>query len=534
MANFRDSLLTQPVWWLILILFWAVFVVLSYRWNYDGLEREAYNMAALRGRLVFNMVEMTRHWNAAHGGVYAPVTGKTPPNDYLDVPEKVIETPSGKVLTMVNPAYMTRQLSTLLAEKTDLRIHLTSLKPINPGNAPDPWERESLESFENGVKERVIIEGGGADAVFRFMAPLPVVQPCLKCHEKQGYRLGQIRGGISVTQPASYITGLVDAQKQLILWVHLAAFSLVSLLSLASLWLIRRHVLEIAEERDQRRQVADTLASKLVELEQTREELVHSEKMASLGRMVAGFAHEVNTPVGVAVGAASHIEHAVDTIEALLRKEEVSEEELLAQLRDIRQASGLTLGNLRRAAQLVQSFKRTSLDQTSEACRSYAIAETIDDTLRSLHNVFKKTAIRISVDCPTDLKLYGPVGAVEQILTNLLMNSHQHAYADGRQGGEVSIAVHRSDGLVELRYRDDGKGMDSATVARIFEPFFTTERSKGGSGLGMYIVYNLATRSLGGAILCESSPGKGASFILRFPAHVELPVTASAQEVELP
>lgn len=534
MTDFRDSLMTKPVWWLTFIVFWGIFVGFSWRWNYDGLEREAYNMAALRGRLVFNMVEMTRNWNASHGGVYALISENTPPNPYLDVPEQNIDTPSGRHLTMVNPAYMTRQLSELLKKNTDLRIHLTSLKPINPGNAPDPWEATALSSFESGAKEQVIIEGTGAEAVFRFMAPLPVAQPCLNCHAKQGYKLGDVRGGISVTQPLSYITGIIDAQKQLVLWVHLAAFLLVSLLSLVSLWQIRRHILQLADERDQRRQVSDALAVKVGELEETRDELIQSEKMASLGRMVAGFAHEVNTPVGVAIGAASHIEHAVQVIESLMTKEEVDEDDLVAQIRDIKQASGLTLNNLRRAAQLVQSFKRTSLDQTSEHCRDYRIAETIEDTLHSLHHVFRRTSIRFTVDCPADLQLFGPVGALEQVLTNLLINSHQHAYVNGETAGNIRISVRAAHhGMVELTYQDDGKGMDAATIARIFEPFFTTQRGSGGSGLGMYIVYNLVTCNLTGTIVCESAPGIGTEFRLHFPARVETPVTASLNEGHL-
>lgn len=140
---------------------------------------------------------------------------------------------------MINLAYMTRQLSEFLKKNTDLRIHLTSLKPINPGNAPAPWEATALSSSESGAKEQVIIEGTGAEAVFCFMAPLPVVQPCPNCHAKQGYQLGDVRGGISVTQPLSCITGIIDAQKQLVLWVHLAAFLLVSL------WQIRRHILHL-------------------------------------------------------------------------------------------------------------------------------------------------------------------------------------------------------------------------------------------------------------------------------------------------
>jgi signal transduction histidine kinase len=263
------------------------------------------------------------------------------------------------------------------------------------------------------------------------------------------------------------------------------------------------------------------LAHKVDELQATRDELVQSEKMASLGRMVAGFAHEVNTPIGVAVGAASHIEEAVAAIRELLGHEEVTEEQLLAQLQTMEQACALTLGNLQRAARLVQSFKRTSIDRTSENSREYRMAELIDDVVRSLHSVFKRTAIRFEIDCPVDLKAFGPPGAVEQILTNLAMNSYQHAYDDGSSGGVIRITARpTADGLAHLTYADDGKGMDADVAARVFEPFFTTRRNAGGSGLGAYIAYNLATQTLGGTIACHSEPGQGARFDLRFPLHI--------------
>jgi signal transduction histidine kinase len=272
--------------------------------------------------------------------------------------------------------------------------------------------------------------------------------------------------------------------------------------------------------------MADELTVKLNELEQTRDQLVQSEKMASLGRMVAGFAHEINTPVGVAVGAASHIQEAHAAICELLKQEEVSEEELGARLREIEQASDLTLSNLRRAAQLVQSFKRTAADQTSDGLRSYQMREVIDDCVKSLTNVFKRSRIRFEVDCPPDLKLFGPVGALEQVLTNLIMNSWQHGYEEGqvKPDGLISLRAERAGpGRVRLVYRDDGQGMDAAVAPHVFEPFYTTRRGKGGTGLGMYIAYNLVTRALGGEITCTGASGAGVTFEMIIAERMERP-----------
>jgi signal transduction histidine kinase len=492
--------------------------MLSYAWQYLRLEREAQDMAALRGRLVFDMISMARSWNSKHGAVYAPITGDTPPNPYLEQPEKIIQTPSGRMLTLINPAYMTRQMSGLLAQRTDLRIHLTSLKPINPGNAPDPWERESLMRFDAGAKEAVSIDQG----VFRYMAPLMVEKDCLRCHAAQGYRVYQVRGGLSVTQPASYISNVIDAQRESLLEIHLAAFVLLSILSLSSLRMIRRHVLGLARERNQRAAIAEALANKVGELEKTRDELVHSEKMASLGRMVAGFAHEVNTPVGVAVGAASHIRESITAMRRLLAQDEVQEEDLEAKLDVMEEASGLTLAHLSRAAQLVRNFKRTSIDISSNACREFYLAKLIEDILGHLRLVFKHDPVRIEVQCEEGLKLYGPAGAVEQILTNLLMNTRLHGFDEGRRKGRIQISASASDTQVRLRYSDDGAGMEAEVVERVFEPFFSTCHGRGGSGLGLYIVYTLATQTLGGTITCNSAPEQGAVFDICFPLHVEV------------
>ena len=493
-----DAFIRRPAWWPLLLAFWALVTAGSFAWHLHELESHAHAMATQRGRLVFEMVEVTRLWATQHGAVYVPVTEKTPPNPWLEVPEKVVTTPAGRLLTQINPAYMTRQLGELIgAEQRDLRIHLTSLNPVNPGNGPDEWERQALTGFETDRAERISIVGAGDTAVFRYMAPLEVRQPCMACHEKQGYQVGGIRGGLGVSFPARYIYGIVDAQKRDFLFIHLAAFTLFALAAWGSLWLIRHHVLA---------------------LEAARAELVESEKMASLGRMVAGFAHEVNTPVGVAVGAVSHAREAVREIGELLAGDEVSEEELRSRLDTLDEASGLALTNLQRAARMVGSFKRTAVDQASDSVRDYDLAEIVDDVVQSLHHTFKTTAIRVDTDVPA-LKLHGPAGALQQILINLLQNSRLHAYADGTGAGTIRIAARADGDEVLVDYRDDGAGMSEETLLRIFEPFFTTARGSGGSGLGLYIAYNLATQALGGSIDCESRPGQGARFLLRFPAR---------------
>lgn len=464
-----DAFIRRPAWWPGLIAFWAAIAVASCAWHLHELETHARNAALLRGRLIFQMVETMRDWAArqSHARGFAD-----------------------------NSALMTRQLGEMLQAERDreLRIHLTSLLLLNPANAPDDWERAALEGFEAGAAERYGVDGGE----FRYMAPLPVRESCLECHAHQGYRVGDIRGGLSVSFPARTIDAAIAAQRQAFIVIHVIAFALLSLLALGSLTALRR---------------------RLGEVEQARDTMAQNEKMASLGRMVAGFAHEVNTPVGVAVGAVSQAGDVVRDFDRLLAQDEVDEEELRGHLATLGETNALALANLRRAAALVQSFKRTAVDQISEAARDYDLAELIADVRQNLHGLFKKTAIAVEVRCDPHLHLHGPAGALEQLLTNLLVNSRLHAFDDGARPGRIVIEAWREADEIVIDYRDDGAGMSAETLAHLFEPFYTTRRGAGGSGLGLYLVYDIATRALGGAIACSSAPGAGARFVLRYPVR---------------
>jgi len=252
-------------------------------------------------------------------------------------------------------------------------------------------------------------------------------------------------------------------------------------------------------------------------LKEEQEKVLEAEKMASLGRMVAGFAHEVNTPIGIAVGAASQSRELVTEFGRLLDQEEVTEEDLRSRLHMLDEIADLTLSNLRRAADMVQSFKRTAVDQASEHERDYDLAEIIEDVQRSLHNAFKTTQIKFSVTCPTGLALFGPAGTLVQLLANLMQNSRMHGFTDGTRAGTITINAGVEGDRVLIDYADDGVGMSAEILEHAFEPFYTTRRGTGGSGLGLYIAYNLVTQGLGGKINIQSSPGQGCRFAIEYP-----------------
>ncbi|MBT3231293.1 MAG: DUF3365 domain-containing protein [Calditrichaeota bacterium] len=185
----------------IVAFFWTLFVTISVVWNLSTQKSEVVNSARIQAEAAWQKDVLYRRWSASHGGVYAPVTESTLPNPFLDVTHRDITTPDGRELTLINPAYMTRQVNEIGIVAFDIWGHITSLNPIRPENAPDPWETNALKDFEKGFSEVSSIVILNNKKRLRFMKPLFTEQGCLKCHAKQGYELGDIRGGISVSIP---------------------------------------------------------------------------------------------------------------------------------------------------------------------------------------------------------------------------------------------------------------------------------------------------------------------------------------------
>ena len=278
----------------------------------------------------------------------------------------------------------------------------------------------------------------------------------------------------------------------------------------------------IVLSQESRELTARELLQSLHNLEMTRKDLVQSEKLALLGGLVAGVAHEINNPVGITVSAASYLKDRTDSIERALASGDLRPDEVRDYLRDAAQSARLLSSNAQRAAQLVQSFKQVAVDQASEERRRFDLKGYIDETLLSLRPKLKESNVAVRVDCPRGLELNTYPGALAQVLTNLVLNSLQHAFEGGR-GGQITISAQPDgDDYVRIRYADNGAGIPPDLHERVFEPFFTTRRGAGGSGLGLYLVYNLVTHSLNGSITLEPRPAAGTVFDLHIPRVNEL------------
>ncbi len=258
------------------------------------------------------------------------------------------------------------------------------------------------------------------------------------------------------------------------------------------------------------------LQDSLKELKSTQNQLVQSEKMAALGNLVAGVAHEINTPLGVGITAASFLNEKTKDYVSKYNNGGLKRSDLEKYVNIASESSAMILTNLNRAADLVKSFKQVAVDQSTDERRKFNLKEYLDKLLFSLEPKFKRTKHTVTLNCPEDLVISSYPGIFSQIITNLMMNSLAHGFKEVDEG-KIDLDIYKEKNLIVLCYTDNGTGMDTDTLEKVFDPFFTTNRSSGGTGLGMHILYNLVTQSLSGHMECTSTPEKGVVFLIRIP-----------------
>src|SRR4051812_27128607 len=258
--------------------------------------------------------------------------------------------------------------------------------------------------------------------------------------------------------------------------------------------------------------------SALLELNAAQQNLIDAERLAALGGLVAGVAHEVNNPIGISLTVASSLARRSEMFEAQLKGDGgLRRSQLEEFVQSSRDASQQLVANLQRAGELIQSFKQVAVDRSHAERRQFSLSEATDQIIASLRPVLKRSPITLHVDMPEGLLLDGYPGSYGQILTNLFLNAANHAFADGRAGTITISARPRGADDVEIIFTDDGAGMTSDVQRQAFDPFFTTRRNEGGTGLGLHIVYNLVTQQLGGRMMLESKLGQGTTFRIIMP-----------------
>lgn len=311
------------------------------------------------------------------------------------------------------------------------------------------------------------------------------------------------------------------------LWFKVAS-SLLLLLAVggAVFWRFyneRRHrrqlELEVAARTEQIKHQHQALQDSYAELKTAQQQLVTQEKMASLGALVAGVAHEINTPLGICVTATSHLHNELEQLNASYQQGGIQKSQFERFLQHFTDGLRILNSNTRRAAELVQSFKQISVDQSSDSVRDVELVAYLRDVLLSLQPQLRKLSCQVQLDTPEKLIMHTDAGAIAQIVTNLVMNSLHHGL-QGIVDAKINIVLQQTSGKLQLQFSDNGCGMNATDLARLFDPFFTTKRHQGGTGLGTHIVYNLVTVRLKGRIEVSSPPGQGLQYHIHLPLRI--------------
>jgi Na+/proline symporter/C4-dicarboxylate-specific signal transduction histidine kinase len=272
----------------------------------------------------------------------------------------------------------------------------------------------------------------------------------------------------------------------------------------------------VQQRTQQLSQSNDELNQTLIELKQTQSQLLENEKMASLGSLVAGVAHEVNTPIGIVLTSISFMKGRCEDILTALTQQSLTSKQLTLFTQELDQGFTLSLNNIKRAVKLIESFKLVAVDSIVDDARTINLHNYLQDVLRSLQPKVKQSNIKVELNCPQDIVIFSYPGAIAQITNNLVINSLLHAF-EPKQAGKITISAQQQKNTIMLLYSDDGCSLDKESKAHLFDPFYTTRRDKGGTGLGAHIVYNLVTQRLKGSIELITKQKNGKSFKIIIP-----------------
>lgn len=290
----------------------------------------------------------------------------------------------------------------------------------------------------------------------------------------------------------------------------------------------RENAIAKRDADDELRASKEKAESALLELNAAQQNLIDAERLAALGGLVAGVAHEVNNPIGISLTVASSFARRADMFEAELKSDSpLRRSQLEDFVRTSQDAAQQLVANLHRAGELIQSFKQVAVDRSHAERRQFSLSEATDQIIASLRPVLKRAPVSISVEVPDGLIIDGYPGSYGQIFTNLFLNATNHAFPDGRSGTISISAKPRGNDDIEIIFSDNGVGMTPDVQRQAFDPFFTTRRNEGGTGLGLHIVYTLVTQQLGGRMMLESRLGQGTTF------RIIMPRTATGGSAEL-
>ena len=475
--------------------------------------------AQQQARMLYNQILITRQWVSDHNGVFVIRNETVDSNPFLDMPS--IWDQFGKEYVMRNPAMVTRELSEYSNKKGLGSFRVTSLKPVNPANVPDDHERQCMINFEQDTVESIAISDSPQGRVVRYMAPLEVKSSCLGCHARHGYNEGDIRGALSITIPIAWVDKKIKANNRSLLLIGIVSFILVSitlLIMFNTLVASRLDKLstamnsfpetepnqlllptgddEIGNLSEQFSELCERIVLYQQELDKTRQQAWFNEKMASMGILSAGIAHEVNNPLGGMLNCVKSMREHPDDREMHERYLPLLDKGLKRIEHTMRQ---------------LLNFGRQEPLQLRKIDVGVLLGECMELLSYKLKRITIEQKSSITTECYVDAE------ALKQIFVNLGLNAIQ-AMPDG---GSLLIESKTIDSSLHFTFEDTGMGIAKETLKHIFDPFFTTKDVGVGTGLGLSVTYSLVSQ-MKGTIEVTSEPGKGTQFLVVIPVQPEI------------
>lgn len=499
----------------------SVFAISLYI-NISNELRTAHEFAKIEGNASYNKDLVYRRWAAGHGGVYVPISEQTPPNENLShIPERDIVTQSGKRLTLVNPAYMTRQVHEICAEQYGVKGHITSLNPIRIQNTPDEWEKKALKEFEQGANEFSEIVEMDDEPYLRYMGAMIAEQSCLKCHDKQGYKVGDVRGGISVSVPMSKYYSIANKNIKLLISAYVLLYSGILIIILFGYRKLKTELLLRIETNNKLVLSETELMNNFEEMTILNNKLqIQNDQLIQLNlkneensrlksRFLRNISHEFRTPMNGIIGFSE-----------LLSSESKSEAKKKNYIKLIKESCDKLLN-------IVNDVVEVSKIQSSYSdvyLSNFNIRGIIDEFVSSYEPriLAKNLKFNYSLDCKGCL-INADKFKIVQSIRHILENAIKFT-----ETGEISFICVISENKLEFTIKDTGIGISSEAKLRLFEPFYQDEDNKthftSGNGIGLSLVQSYM-KMINGEIYIESEEGKGTMVKLIIPIQI-------SQEIE--
>ncbi|OHD14344.1 MAG: hypothetical protein A2086_07820 [Spirochaetes bacterium GWD1_27_9] len=466
------------------IILWFSILLIIYLWILNDKKAETILRVKEIAETVFYKDIMYRKWASFHGGVYVPITKDTKPNEYLNIKDRDIKTIDDKEFTLINPAYMIRQVAEISKKEYNIITHITSLKYKNPKNAPDNWEKKSLEKMTSSLKEYSTIEKIDGREYVRYIQGLTIEESCLKCHNTEGYKVGDLKGGISVSI-------LLDPFKEIdkkYLFSYTIKYIIILLIGIGII-IIGWYIIYLS----------------LMELNKSKEKInFQNKKLEEINSIKDKFfsiiAHDLRNPFSQILNLSQLIIDDYDN----LKDAEIKKFVMM-----INQSSIKTYELLEN----LLNWSRSQLNKISINKKLTKLGEILNKVIKTLEYIAKEKNININYDNMNDIQLYSDENILETVLRNLISNSLKFT----NKGGEISITVKQTNDVVEIVICDNGVGIEKNKIPGLLDlsthsTTYGTNNEKG-SGLGLIICKEFIEK-LNGKIHIESEKNMGTKIII--------------------